>query len=42
MFVFVWFYYLKISYMRFKLLLLLIVSVHACRVGVYGSETDYM
>lgn len=33
---------LKISDMRLKLLLLLIVSIYACWVDVYGSETDYM
>lgn len=37
-----WFYCLKISDMCFKLLLLLIVSMRACGVDVYGSETDYM
>lgn len=36
------FYSLKISGMCFNLLLLLIVSMHACGVDVYGSETDYM
>lgn len=35
-------YDLKISDMCFKLLLLLIVSMRACGVDVYGSETDYM
>ena len=33
---------LKISNMCLKLLLLLIVSMRACGVDVYGSETDYM
>ena len=36
------FYSLKISGMCLKLLLLLIVSIYACWVDVYGSETDYM
>lgn len=39
---FSWFYCLKISGMCFKLLLLLIVSMHVCGVDVYGCETDYM
>lgn len=33
---------LKISDMCLKLLLLLIVSIYACWVDVYGNETDYM
>lgn len=35
-------YCLKISDMCLKLFLLLIVSMRACGVDVYGSETDYM
>lgn len=35
-------YDLKISGIRLKLLLLLIVSIYACWVDVYSSETDYM